>query len=728
MKLRNTRFAAKIALLPTAAGISFLVILAISWIAGRQGTELLQAIETGYYRSLELNQHLYEDLDAMQSAFQDAAGMADPAFMADAEELREHFTAAIAEGLRNEVVDVIPLAELESDFLEYYELAHATTEALIAGSGDFDIYGRLQTVADMHAKMLSDIQAMTNRDQRDVSEAFATAQRSQRYSTLFLIVVAGLSLILLVSASIFIIRMASQSINTTVKGIDALASGDLSQEFEATSNDEMGHMVDRVTHVTRTVNALTNEIEGLIDSVRAGELEVRGEPDKFQGTYARLIGNINELIDAFVAPIEVTARYVERISKGDLPPRIEEQYRGDFNLTKQNLNTLITAMNGLVSEVDEMTSAAKSGDLEKRGDPQQFAGVWRELVHGINDTLDAVTEPLQEFSQVMRSIAKGDLAVASRKQYQGEFADLQDNINATVAKLKEVISAIQASGDAVSSVANEISDGNQSLRLRTEDQASNLKSTSKTMENMTQVVRQNADSAQRAKDKVVEARDTARRGGDVVGRAVRAMDDINASSARIADIINVINEIAFQTNLLALNAAVEAARAGEEGKGFAVVASEVRNLAGRSATAAKEINDLIQDSVAKVEEGSRLVHESGKTLDEIVSAVADVTDIVTEISVSSQEQSVSIEEVNQAVAAMDAMTRKNAELADAAVRASDLMGEEARRLNRMTAFFTVVGDSAESDAPGGALRANGAGGNGAARPAAGSGSGTIANR
>jgi methyl-accepting chemotaxis protein len=237
--------------------------------------------------------------------------------------------------------------------------------------------------------------------------------------------------------------------------------------------------------------------------------------------------------------------------------------------------------------------------------------------------------------------------------------------------------------------AQEISSGNANLSGRTEQQSSSLEETASSMEEMTTTVKQNADNAGQANQLATAARDQAEKGGSVVGKAVRAMAGINDSSKKIADIIGVIDEIAFQTNLLALNAAVEAARAGEQGRGFAVVASEVRSLAGRSATAAKEIKDLIQDSVKKVEDGSVLVAQSGQTLEQIVSSVKKVSDIIAEIAAASREQSSGIEQVNRAVMQMDEMTQQNAALVEEASASSQAMADQARRLNEMLSRYQV---------------------------------------
>lgn len=256
--------------------------------------------------------------------------------------------------------------------------------------------------------------------------------------------------------------------------------------------------------------------------------------------------------------------------------------------------------------------------------------------------------------------------------------------------LAEVVDSIKLSAAEVQKGSVKIAEGNQNLSSRTEQQASNLEKTASNMKEMTGSVKQNADNAKQANELVKTARERAECGGDVVGNAVSAMNEISHSSSKIADIISVIDEIAFQTNLLALNAAVEAARAGEQGRGFAVVASEVRSLAGRSATAAKEIKDLIQDSVVKVESGTELVNRSGETLEDIVSSVKKVSDIVAEISMSCEEQSTGIDHVNDAIGLMDDLTKQNATLVEQVAASSETIGMQAKELRKSVAFFKTV--------------------------------------
>ena len=290
----------------------------------------------------------------------------------------------------------------------------------------------------------------------------------------------------------------------------------------------------------------------------------------------------------------------------------------------------------------------------------------------------------EEVATVVRKALAGDLTERlTTAGKTGFFAALATGLNQLLDDTAEMVRNIKAAATTVYHGADEISEGNISLSQRTEEQSSSLEQTASSMEEMTATVKQNADNAAAANQLATAARDQAEVGGTVVGNAVKAMDEINAAAKRIADIIGVIDDIAFQTNLLALNAAVEAARAGEQGRGFAVVASEVRSLAGRSATAAKEIKGLIQDSVRKVEDGAVLVTQSGQTLEKIVASVKKVSDIVAEIAAASREQSSGIEQVNAAVTQMDQMTQQNASLVEQATTSSRAMAEQAGELNRM---------------------------------------------
>ena len=288
----------------------------------------------------------------------------------------------------------------------------------------------------------------------------------------------------------------------------------------------------------------------------------------------------------------------------------------------------------------------------------------------------------------VRSIAAGDFTTAVNLR-AGDETSLLHGIEALRRRLGTLIKDVRGTSRAVDSAAADINAGIDRLTQRTSDQAASLEETAQSMEEMTVTVKRNADNARTANELASAARDQAERGGVVAGRAVSAMAEINTSSRRIADIIGVIDEIAFQTNLLALNAAVEAARAGEQGRGFAVVASEVRNLAQRSATAAHEIKNLIKDSVAKVQDGSRLVDQSGRHLHDIVAAAKKVADIIGEISYASQQQASGLEQVNRAVMQMDESTQRNAEMAQQTASVAGSMTSQAKALTDLISLFRI---------------------------------------
>src|SRR5690242_6232931 len=295
--------------------------------------------------------------------------------------------------------------------------------------------------------------------------------------------------------------------------------------------------------------------------------------------------------------------------------------------------------------------------------------------------------------RVAREIAQGKLGHAIQVKRNDELGQLLEAFRSMDERLSAIVGEVRHGSGAVSTAAQQIARGNDDLSQRTQEQASSLEETASSMEEMTSTVKQNAENASHANQLARGAREQAERGGEVASQAVVAMKEINASSRKISDIVSLIDEIAFQTNLLSLNAAVEAARAGEQGRGFAVVATEVRNLAQRSAGAAKEIKALINDSAEKVRNGSDLVDQSGKALSEIVDSVKKVTDIVAEIAAASHEQSAGIDLVNNAVMQMDEMTQQNAALVEEASAAARAMHEQADELARQVAFFQVADSS-----------------------------------
>ncbi|HMU65448.1 MAG TPA: methyl-accepting chemotaxis protein [Nitrosomonas sp.] len=363
-----------------------------------------------------------------------------------------------------------------------------------------------------------------------------------------------------------------------------------------------------------------------------------------------------------------------------------------FNESGSRLGTSIEWLDRTVEaavedEVAQIVKSASEGDFSRRLETKNKNDFFEQLARNINQLLENNEKGLTDIGQMLGAMARGDLTQTITQQYKGMFEKLKTDANATVQQLTEIIRQIKESADSINITSHEIAQGNTDLSQRTEQQSINLDNTASSMEELTATVKQNAENARQANYLAASASDVAIKGGEVVGQVVETMGSINESSKKIVDIISVIDGIAFQTNILALNAAVEAARAGEQGRGFAVVATEVRTLAQRSAAAAKEIKSLIGDSVNKVENGTQLVDQAGKTMDEIVISVKRVTDIMAEISAASEEQSVGIEKVNLAIAQMDEMTQQNTALVEEGAAASESMHELANELTKLVAVF-----------------------------------------
>jgi len=430
--------------------------------------------------------------------------------------------------------------------------------------------------------------------------------------------------------------------------------GDLEFEVNATAVLDadgcyMGNMVEW-KDITEQKDA-ERKIADIISAAVDGRLDQRLNSDKYEGFMKRLSQAVNGLMDTIVA---------------------------EQNFAEEQIKQLI--------------NSAIAGDLAKRIDNATSSGFLHRVSDGLNSLMDAIAKPVEESVRVMSSLAEGDLSEVMSGEYQGQFQAMQQAVNTSISNLRGMVDQIRDAATSIRNSSSEIAQGNLDLSNRTENQAASLEKTSASVVQFTATVKQNADNAAKANNLASSARSEAELGGKVVGEAVSAMREINASSKRIADIIGVIDEIAFQTNLLALNAAVEAARAGEQGRGFAVVASEVRNLAQRSAEAAKEIKVLIKDSVNKVSEGSKLIDESGTRLDGIMSSVNRVSDIIGEIAMSSQEQSLDIEQVSKAVRDMDRVTQENAALVEQAAAASQSMDDQSQVLTQRITFFKTESD------------------------------------
>ncbi len=525
-----------------------------------------------------------------------------------------------------------------------------------------------------------------------------------------------------------------ESVASALNMVQKIAKGDLTGAITVNSTDELGNMLGSLKTMQTglkeriesdaVISRENSRIRQALDNVSANVMLVNQKNDIIYMNDAAISmfrnaeeGIVKDLpafsVDSLVGSNMDIFNKESSYQRG-LVKMLESRHEADFLVGGHNMRFIAnpvvsddgerigtvvewedrTIEVNVEKEIEQIVVAAKSGDLDQRIATQGKSGFFLNLSEGINDMVAEISNTLDDIKNVMSALSHGDLTKHIENNYGGTFGEVSDHVNETIVQFARVIGEIRSSTSDLTNASTEIASGNNSLSGRTDQQASALEETAASMEELTSIVKQNSDNAQQANILAASAREVANKGGDVVEGAIKAMTEINSSSNKIAEIIGVIDEIAFQTNLLALNASVEAARAGEQGRGFAVVATEVRNLAQRSATAAKEIKELIQDSVKKVEIGSSLVNESGETLDEIVQGIKKVGDIVGEIAAASEEQTAGIEQANTAVASMDEMTQQNAALAEETSAASVNMTQGANDMLEQMTYFKLT----ESDA------------------------------
>ncbi|MCR6687185.1 methyl-accepting chemotaxis protein [Pseudoxanthomonas sp.] len=472
-----------------------------------------------------------------------------------------------------------------------------------------------------------------------------------------------------------------------------IAQGRLDNVITVESRDESGKLLESMRVMQDQVKAMIAALTEMAVRHDEGTISFRIDDSRFPGEFGRMARESNALVAQHIGVKMRAVEVMRHYAVGDLSVDME-QLPGEKAVITEAMNTCKQNLSAINGEIRRLSQAAASGDFTQRGDESRYQHDFQAMVAGLNRLMETTDGNLDQVSTLLRAIAAGDLTARMQGDFHGVFARMRDDANATVAQLTSIVSGIQQASGSINTAATEIASGNNDLSRRTEQQAANLEETAASMEELTSTVKQNADHARQANQLAVGAASVASQGGQVVGQVVTTMADIQASSRKIADIISVIDGIAFQTNILALNAAVEAARAGEQGRGFAVVATEVRSLAQRSATAAKEIKTLIEDSTGKVADGSALAEQAGKTMGELVASVQRVTDIMAEISAASQEQAAGIEQVNQTIVQMDETTQQNAALVEEATAAARSMEEQASGLAQAIAVFRIEGGPA----------------------------------
>jgi len=631
----NLKFRHKIILLPAIAAAGAVISLLVTMTFGTRTQRELELVENGYAPSLQMSRGLESSLSALQRKLQDAVAASDETGLGGADSVAAAIRSSLDSAKSNPVLSQSDVQQLQGSFASYYALARATTAAMI--KHESPALNALETMTASFRALRDTVAARTKRDAARISAAYAETRSYQQRATYTASTVLIVDVLALVLLSLWIVRDVMRTLGGLSTAATRVATGDIEQTIVYHSNDEIG--------------ALANSFRAMIDYLRG------------------------------------VASAADALAAGDLTTQVaprSEQDRLSINMARAT-----STLQQLVRETGALIEAAREGDLRRRGAPESFQGVYADLVRGTNEMLDALGAPIAEASHVLERMASRDLTTRVDGRYRGDHATITTALNTAADSLEAALGRVASSSGTVHDASEHITAQSRALAAQAGQQAAALEEVSASLQELATMSQRNAESAAVARSIAGEARSVAETGRQRMERLTRAMEQIRASSDATAKIVKTIDEIAFQTNLLALNAAVEAARAGDAGRGFAVVAEEVRNLAMRSAEAAKSTATLIEESVRNADGGSSLNADVMTSLRSIEEHVQRVGNVVSEIAAASEQQRRGVEEITTATTQLNMITQQVASSSDASAGMAKELSGQAESLTHLVGEFAL---------------------------------------
>jgi methyl-accepting chemotaxis protein len=613
---------------------------------------------------------------------------------------------------------------LNTDKLATIVVEKNTEELAKFGNTDTSQIGN---AADKATQRLMEINMLQAKNRLESSRALVDK------STMIMLIVSLLSMCLAIGAGVLIARIISRPINRMVAVATRISEGHLDSTFDNHLHDETGRLEQALSQINTVLHSLIADMNHMSRQHDMGEIDTIVPEEKFAGAYREMAKGINMMVRGHIGVKMKAMSCVSEFAKGNFDAKLE-LFPGKKRIINETIEDLRKNLKAVNQEIAELVKASISGKLDSRANGMSFQGDWKELIIGLNQLLEAVVKPIKEAGAVLKEMANGNLQlrvtgeyqgdhadiknamnetldalstyvneisevlnqmsnsnldVEINSEYKGDFAQIKDALNLIVTSFNDVFGEINNAADQVASGSRQVSDGSQALSQGATEQASAIEELTVSIGQVASQTKDNAMKANHANEFAIKSKESAEQGNQHMHKMLISMEEINESSAKISKIIKVIDEIAFQTNILALNAAVEAARAGQHGKGFAVVAEEVRNLAARSANAAKETTALIEGSVKNVEVGTQIANGTAKALEDIVQGVAKAVSIVGEISGASNEQATAIAEINKGIEQVAEVVQNNSSTAEESASASEELSGQADILKGMVAKFKL---------------------------------------